>query len=110
MTNQEYSQLVARNLRRIMYDRGKRQQDLCKDLGIKQSTLAGWMSGARTPKMDKIDMLCDYFHCKREDLMEPYLPKPLERITAFERNIIMAYRNSSPERQESVALLLGLKE
>ena len=110
MTNKEYSDLVAKNLRRLMYEHGKKQQDLCKELGIKQSTLASWMGGIRTPKMDKIDLLCKYFNCRREDLMEPYVPRNLDHGTAFERNIILAYRDASDDRKEAVRLLLGLKE
>ena len=30
------------------------------------------MNGVRTPKMSKIDALCEYLNCKRSDLMEPY--------------------------------------
>lgn len=35
---------------------------------------------------------------------------PVDSTTAFERNIILAYRNATPDRKEAVLLLLGLKE
>lgn len=71
MTETEYSKIVAKNLRRIMFEYDKKPVDVCKDLGISKATMSSWMNGTRTPKMPKIDMLCDYFHCTREDIMEP---------------------------------------
>lgn len=71
MTKDEYSKVVAANLRRIMYDREKTQADLARDLHLNKSTVSSWMNGTRTPKMDKIDLLCSYLSCNRSDLMEP---------------------------------------
>lgn len=72
ISSEEYAKIVARNLRRIMYERGVSQSKLAHDLNLTKSTVSSWMNGYRTPRMSKIDMLCEYLHCKRSDLMEPY--------------------------------------
>jgi transcriptional regulator with XRE-family HTH domain len=110
MTNEEYGKIVAKNLKRLAYQTGKTQVEIAKELGINNATLSAWMNGTRIPKMDKIDMLANYFNVTRNEIMMPYGMVPLESFTAFERNIIMAYRNASQERKDSVLLLLGLKE
>ena len=74
MENQEYTSIVAKNIKRLAYQQGKTQVDIARDLGLQKSTISSWMNGKRTPKMDKIDILCEYFHCNRNDLMEPYDP------------------------------------
>ena len=106
----EYARIVAINLKRLAYNSGKTQKEIAKDLGVNQSTLACWMNGIRTPKMPKIDMLADYFGVTRDEIMLPFGMVPLESFSAFERNIILAYRNAPASIKESVQILLGLKE
>ena len=68
----EFAMLFAKNLRRVMSDRDVSQAKLAKDMNIPKTTISSWMNGVRTPKMPKIDALCEYLNCKRSDLMEPY--------------------------------------
>ena len=73
MDNKEYAMIIAKNLRRIMYDHGKTQADVARDLHISKATLSSWMNGTRIPRMNNIDMLCHYFNVKRADIMEEQL-------------------------------------
>lgn len=70
LTNEEYARIVARNLRRIMFERDKTQTDIVNALGYSKQAVSAWMNGTRTPKMDKIDALCNFLNCKRSDIME----------------------------------------
>lgn len=72
MTEKEYAQIIAKNLKRIAFERDKTQAQIAQELKIHRATLSAWMNGTRTPKMSKIDMLCRYFGCKRSDIMEPH--------------------------------------
>ena len=72
MTEKEYAKIIAKNLKRIAYERGKEQCDIVKDLGINQATVSSWFTGKRVPRMSKIDLLCEYFNCKRSDIMEEH--------------------------------------
>lgn len=72
LNEKEYSAIIARNLRSIMYERGVTQAKMASDLKITKSTISSWMNGARTPRMQKIDLLCHYLNCTRSDLMEPH--------------------------------------
>lgn len=110
MTNEEYGKIVAKNLKRLAYNSGKTQKQIAKELNIATTTLNTWMNGYRVPKMESIDMLAEYFGVTRNEIMLPYGMVPLDTLSAFERNIILAYRNATPDRKESVLLLLGLKE
>lgn len=105
-----YANTIARNLKRLAYDHNKTQADMAKDLNINKQTLSSWMNGQRIPRMDKIDLLCKYFNCRRIDIIEPYIPKPLESFTAFEKNIILAYRNAPESMQDAVLVLLGMSK
>ena len=72
MSEQEYGKVIAKNLKRIAYESGKTQADIAKDLGINKKTVSSWFRGTRTPRMDKVDLLCRYFNCKRSDILEDY--------------------------------------
>ena len=75
MSDKEYASIIGANLRRIANAAGKTQADICNDLKIGKSTVSSWFTGERVPRMDKIDMLCSYFHVSRSDIMEPHDPQ-----------------------------------
>lgn len=70
MSENEYAKIIGKNLKRIMYDAGKTQIEVAKDLKISKATISSWMNGTRIPRMDKIDILCNYFNVSRTDIME----------------------------------------
>lgn len=72
MNEKYYGKIVGKNLKRIAYEHRKTQADIAKDLGLSKSTVSSWMNGTRVPRMDKIDLLCHYFNCKRVDIMEDH--------------------------------------
>lgn len=72
MTSTEYGKIISKNLKRIAYENQKTQADIARDLKLKQATVSSWMNGTRVPRMDKIDLLCHYFNCRRVDIMEEH--------------------------------------
>ena len=69
MSEDYYKELFSKRLNYYMELNNKSQVDLIHDLGITRSTISTWVNGKRLPRMDKIDMLADYFHCTRSDLI-----------------------------------------
>lgn len=43
---------------------------IAEDLGIARSVFNEWMKGKKYPRIDKIEMLADYFGLKKSDLIE----------------------------------------
>lgn len=48
----------------------KTQSDLVNDLGFNKSTVSTWCSGTKMPRMNKIQILADYFGINKSDLIE----------------------------------------
>lgn len=69
---EEYAKTVAKNLKRLLYEHEKTQADLSRDLGIAKTTVNGWIRGQRTPKIPTIDLLCEYFGCDRNEIIEKH--------------------------------------
>lgn len=48
----------------------KSRSDICKDLGFAYTTFTSWETGVNYPRIDKIEMMADYFHIEKSDLIE----------------------------------------
>jgi len=63
-------QVFSENLKYYMKLYNKDRNKLCKDLGFKYSTLRDWAKGNTYPRIDKIEMLANYFGIQKSDLIE----------------------------------------
>jgi len=45
------------------------QQQLAKDLGVRQSTIAQWETNARSPNLDMLISIADYFDVSTDYLL-----------------------------------------
>lgn len=70
MDKDEIIKVIVTNLKKQLEKNGKTQQDIANDLGFSKSTVNSWFTGYRVPRIDKIDMLCEYFHCTRADILD----------------------------------------
>lgn len=110
MTNSEYAQLIARNLKYYMAISGKTQADISRDLGISKTSLSSWVNGHRIPKVSTIDKFCSYFKIRRSDLMEEKDRADSLSITIEvyrdEIDLIEKWRSASPAIKEAIKKLL----
>ena len=102
---------------------GKTQSDMVNALGYDKSTVSGWCSGARVPKLDTIIDIANYLHVEPGDLIVEGDSKPsyyFDEETAqkaqeiFENKqlylLFDAARDAEPEDLETVhTMLMALK-
>ena len=62
--------VFSQNLRNLMQKFGKSRNQVCDDLGFKYTTFTDWYNGNKYPRIDKIEMLADYFNVLKSDLIE----------------------------------------
>lgn len=62
--------VFSKNLRSLMEKIGKGRKQVCADLGFKYTTFTDWYNGNKYPRIDKIEMLADYFGVLKSDLIE----------------------------------------
>ena len=70
MAEDDYKKVFAKNLRKYMELNKKNQVDLMNDLHLSSSTVSNWCTGLKLPRMDKVQILADYFHINKSDLIE----------------------------------------
>ena len=62
--------IFASNLKRYMDAKGKSRNDISEALGISYFTVSDWVNGKKYPRMDKVEMLANYFGVQKSDLIE----------------------------------------
>lgn len=72
MQDEYYKKIFSKNLKYYMELNGKSQVDIVNDLGINKSAISTWCNGTRLPRMDKVNMLAQYFNITRSDLIEEH--------------------------------------
>lgn len=75
-----YKRTFSKNLKKYMYLKSKTQSDLINDLGFNKSAVSTWCSGSRLPRMDKVQMLADYFGIEKSDLLEEKIATPMDYL------------------------------
>ena len=111
MSEDEYRKVFVRKLAYYMQLNGKNQIDLMHDLGLKSATVSSWCTGKKLPRMDKIQLLADYFHIEKSDLLEDKVAAQSEIIlTVEEKALVKSWRKSPDHARELAAYALGLSK
>ncbi len=63
-------EIMAKNIQFYMNKYGKSRQDMCEALGVKYTTFTDWVKGNSYPRIDKIELMANYFGISKSDLVE----------------------------------------
>lgn len=64
--------IMAKNIQRYMDMKGVTRTDVCDALGIKYTTFTDWVKGNTYPRIDKIELMANYFGISKSDLVEEH--------------------------------------
>ena len=73
-------QLMAKNISRLMKENNIDRKKLSNDLKVKYTTLSDWINAKTYPRIDKIELLADYFNVTKADLVEDKERQVLETL------------------------------
>ena len=100
-------QIMADNILYYMNINNKTRNDLCRDLGFKYTTLTGWLTAEKYPRIDKIEMMANYFGITKADLVEERIPFAQNRKNIAGERIKLARQNKQMTL-EDVAKIVGV--
>ncbi|MBF0015293.1 S24 family peptidase [Enterococcus innesii] len=69
-TAKEQREILANNLNSLLHSKGKTQADVIRELGVAEATVRSWFNGEKYPRIDKLQMLADYFNVPRSRITE----------------------------------------
>ena len=62
--------IMANNIKYYMNLNGKTRTEMCEALGVKYTTFTDWVKGNTYPRIDKIELMANYFGIEKSDLVE----------------------------------------
>lgn len=65
-------QVMAQNIKMYMEDKGISRKEFCKRLGLAYSTVTDWLNAEKYPRIDKIELMANFFGVSKADLVEPH--------------------------------------
>ncbi len=63
-------EVMAKNLKKYIARSGKDRRELAEIWGIPYSTVSEWINGRKYPRIDRIEIMADYFGIAKSDLIE----------------------------------------
>lgn len=89
MQNKE---ILAKNLKKYMQRKGKDRNEVATELNIAYSTLTDWVNGKKYPRIERIEILADYFGVSKSDLIEDFedIKKDNDRLA----NVVIKLRTN----------------
>jgi repressor LexA len=92
MSNIGNKETLAKNLKYYMDKFGRTQKEMSEVVGVAASTFNDWMKAKKYPRIDKIEMLADYFGIKKSDLIEERITEEVQKNNDIMADIIVRMR------------------
>lgn len=89
-------EVMASNIRRHIDKLGLNVKDFSREIGVSYSTVRDWANAVTYPRIDKIEMMANYFGVNKSDLVE------IKEETSVLDKITSAASKLEEERQEKV--------
>lgn len=70
MSNIGNKETMAKNLAYYLERSNKTQREMAEVVGVAASTFNDWMKAKKYPRIDKIELMANYFGIKKSDLIE----------------------------------------
>mgnify|MGYP001851094148 FL=1 len=72
MSNLGNKKIMAKNIRHYMAINNVTQTQVCNTLGFKMPTFSDWINAKTYPRIDKIELMANYFGITKADLVEEH--------------------------------------
>lgn len=114
---------MARNILHYMEVNNVTATDVCKACGFKQNTFSDWVNAKTYPRIDKIELMANYFKINKAYLVEDVIFRegiasghtkpealiafpPGQNISNEDQALLDQYHSVSPEVKTAIDLLL----
>lgn len=90
--------------------KGKSRREVCKDLGLSYSTFSEWVSAKKYPRIDKIELMANYFGCEKSDLIEEKEQSTESELSLIKKEFIQKIEKMTDAQIERLEQILALVE
>ena len=71
--------IFSKNLKYYIEQSGKDRRELANIWGFPYSTVTEWVNGKKYPRIDRIEIMADYFGIQKSDLIEEKPPEEQQK-------------------------------
>lgn len=103
-------EIFAKNLKYYMKYYNKDRNQICEALNIPYTTFTDWYNGITYPRIDKIELLANYFNVKKSDLIENKYKDTEPSIPTLEQYKILFDKDTSLTDNQREFLINFLEE
>ena len=104
MTSIGNKEVFSKNLRFYLETTDKTQKDVALAIGVTPASINEWIKGKKYPRIDKVEMLANYFGILKSDLIEDKgmnktLPQ-VQQLTEGETLLLELFRQIPEDAQK----------
>ena len=104
-------EVFAKNLRHYMEGKEISQKELAVIVGVSAPTINEWIKAKKYPRIDKIEILSNYFGCLKSDLIEEKKEQSTEsELSIRKKNFIKKIEGMSDAQLDRLEQILNLVE
>ena len=104
-TNLGSQEIFSQNLARYLAESRKTQREVAAAIGVSAGTFCDWMNRRAYPRMDKIQLLAEYFGINKSNLVEKEaLSKKI--VSDEDEKVLELYHKVPKEKREFVLSLI----
>ncbi len=96
--------ILSNNLLKYLAVYDKSQKEVADAIGVSPQTFNTWCQGIALPRMGKLQLLADYFHINKSDLIEMKEPAAQDDLALREDELelLRMYNNISESHQKDL--------
>lgn len=103
-------EIFAKNLLYYIRRSGRDQKEIAEIVGVAPSTFNEWTKAKKYPRMDKVEMLANYFGILKSDLIEDKTeensPEEPMKLNEGEKMLLELFRRVPADQQELVLQMI----
>lgn len=110
MSNIGNKETMSNNLQFYIKQSGRSQKELAEMVGVAYSTFNDWVKGKKYPRIDKIEMLANFFRIQKSDLIEEKntVAEIDNSMSKAKRQLIDFAKNCTDEQAKQVLKVLEM--
>ena len=94
-----------------MKEHDKSRREVCEALNVSYYTFSDWVNGKKYPRMDKVEMLANYFGVLKSDLIEDKQKQSTEgELSARKKAFMQKVQGMTDAQIEKLEQILSLVE
>ena len=98
---------MAKNIQYYMEKKNVTASDVCKACGFKQNTFSDWVNAKIFPRIDKIEIMANYFGISKADLVEDRSAKAIRDLYSNVDHEILEAAEKDPQLMEFIKLFMN---